>query len=135
MKEKARQAQLWNLWIPADLPHGARLTNVEYAFFAEITGRWLMAVRPQERTVENLCISLGCVMLGRGVQLQCAGYWQYGGFVALWIGKATAPMVGPIAQWRDSILFWCGKQQMRIVVLIIDCLICHLSFVICRSYD
>ncbi len=43
LKAAAQAAGLWNLWIPADLPHGARLSNAEYALFAEQTGKWLMA--------------------------------------------------------------------------------------------
>ena len=38
MKDQARAAGLWNLWLP-DSGHGAGLTNLEYAPLAEITGR------------------------------------------------------------------------------------------------
>lgn len=38
LKEKARDAGLWNLFLP-DLHHGAGLTNLEYAPLAEIMGR------------------------------------------------------------------------------------------------
>jgi acyl-CoA dehydrogenase len=37
LKEKARQAGLWNLFLPGE--HGAGLTNLQYAPLAEITGR------------------------------------------------------------------------------------------------
>src|SRR5690349_12966209 len=41
LKVKAREAGLWNLFLPGE--HGAGLTNLQYAPLAEITGRspWL----------------------------------------------------------------------------------------------
>src|SRR5581483_8070399 len=38
LKAKARDVDLWNLWLPHD-EHGAGLTNAEYAPLAEIMGR------------------------------------------------------------------------------------------------
>ena len=38
MKAKARQAGLWNLFLP-ESEYGAGLTNLEYAPLAEIMGR------------------------------------------------------------------------------------------------
>lgn len=42
LKVKARQVDLWNLFLPGD--RGAGLTNLEYAHIAEVTGRspWIM---------------------------------------------------------------------------------------------
>ncbi|MBR7799809.1 acyl-CoA dehydrogenase family protein [Undibacterium fentianense] len=40
LKRKAKDASLWNLFLPED---GARLTNVDYAPLAEITGRSMIA--------------------------------------------------------------------------------------------
>ena len=37
LKEQARQAGLWNLFLPGE--HGAGLTNLQYAPLAELTGR------------------------------------------------------------------------------------------------
>src|SRR3982751_3903047 len=37
LKAKAREAGLWNLFLPGE--HGAGLTNLQYAPLAEITGR------------------------------------------------------------------------------------------------
>jgi acyl-CoA dehydrogenase len=42
LREKARAAGLWNLFLP-DSPHGAGLTNLEYAPLAEMTGRVIFA--------------------------------------------------------------------------------------------
>lgn len=42
LKPKARDAGLWNLFLPRS-PHGAGLTNLEYAPLCEIMGRSLMA--------------------------------------------------------------------------------------------
>jgi len=42
LKAKARAAGLWNLFLP-DSPHGAGLTNLEYAPLAEIMGRSAIA--------------------------------------------------------------------------------------------
>jgi acyl-CoA dehydrogenase len=42
LKPKAREAGLWNLFLP-DSPHGAGLTNLEYAPLCEIMGRSLLA--------------------------------------------------------------------------------------------
>ena len=42
MKDKARQAGLWNLFLP-DSDYGAGLTNLEYAPLAELMGRSLIA--------------------------------------------------------------------------------------------
>ena len=42
MKAKAREAGLWNLFLPGD--HGAGLTNLEYAPLAELMGRHLWSV-------------------------------------------------------------------------------------------
>src|SRR5699024_1195445 len=42
LKEKAREAGLWNLFLP-DEKYGAGLTNLEYAPLAEIMGRSLIA--------------------------------------------------------------------------------------------
>jgi acyl-CoA dehydrogenase len=42
LKAKARTAGLWNLFLPAS-PHGAGLTNLEYAPLCEIMGRSLLA--------------------------------------------------------------------------------------------
>ena len=40
LKQRAREAGLWNLWRPRDL--GGRLSNREYAPLAEIMGRSLI---------------------------------------------------------------------------------------------
>jgi len=42
LKPKARSADLWNLFLP-ESPHGAGLTNLEYAPLCEIMGRSLLA--------------------------------------------------------------------------------------------
>jgi acyl-CoA dehydrogenase len=42
LRAKARAAGLWNLFLP-DSPHGAGLTNLEYAPLAEMTGRVVFA--------------------------------------------------------------------------------------------
>lgn len=42
LKPKAREAGLWNLFLPRS-PHGAGLTNLEYAPLCEIMGRSLLA--------------------------------------------------------------------------------------------
>jgi acyl-CoA dehydrogenase len=42
LRQKARAAGLWNLFLP-DSPHGAGLTNLEYAPLAEVTGRVVFA--------------------------------------------------------------------------------------------
>ena len=39
LKAEARTQGLWNLFLPATHPHGAGLTNLQYAPLAEITGR------------------------------------------------------------------------------------------------
>ncbi|WP_370237946.1 acyl-CoA dehydrogenase family protein, partial [Brevundimonas sp.] len=41
MKAQAREAGLWNMFLPGD--HGAGLTNLEYAPLAEMMGRHLWA--------------------------------------------------------------------------------------------
>jgi acyl-CoA dehydrogenase len=56
MKAEAREAGLWNMFLPGD--HGAGLTNLEYAPLAELMGK------PS--------------VVGRGVQLQRARHRQYG---------------------------------------------------------
>lgn len=38
LKQKAKEAELWNLWLP-ESEHGAGLSNLEYAPLAEIMGR------------------------------------------------------------------------------------------------
>ena len=38
LKEKAKQAELWNLFLP-ESERGAGLTNLEYAPLAEVMGR------------------------------------------------------------------------------------------------
>lgn len=42
LKPKARAAGLWNLFLP-ESPHGAGLSNLEYAPLCEIMGRSLLA--------------------------------------------------------------------------------------------
>lgn len=39
LKERAREAGLWNLFLPAEYEQGAGLTNLEYAPLAEVMGR------------------------------------------------------------------------------------------------
>ena len=94
MKRRARDAGLWNLFLP-DSEYGAGLTNLEYAPLAEIMGRSLDRLR--------------------GVQLLGARHRQHGGAGALRHAGAAGRWLAAAAERRDPLLLRHDRAGCRLV--------------------